>query len=91
MLAIPDTVTDVTASPLKLFEYLATERAVVLPDIPALREVLPGSVGYYFRRGDAEPGRALRRALDDPERPDGSGRAARPCAPTPTPRGPGAS
>ena len=32
VLAIPDTVTDVTASPLKLFEYLAVGRAVVLPD-----------------------------------------------------------
>lgn len=68
-LAIPDTVTDVTASPLKLFEYLAAERAVVLPDIPALAEVLPMSVGYYFRRGDtADMARALRQALTDPQR-----------------------
>lgn len=70
VLSIPDTVTDVTASPLKLFEYLAVERAVVLPDIPALREVLPGSVGYYFARGDeAALAAAVLRALDDPERP----------------------
>ena len=51
-LVIPDTVTDVTASPLKLFEYLAAGRAVVLPDIPALAEVLSPAIGYYFRRGD---------------------------------------
>ena len=58
-----------TASPLKLFEYLATERAVVLPDIPALRRSCPRSVGYYFRRGDARDlAAALERALDDPER-----------------------
>ena len=70
VLAIPDTVTDVTASPLKLFEYLATERAVVLPDLPALQEILPQSTGYYFRRGDAtDLAAALHLALLDPERP----------------------
>ena len=69
VLVIPDTVTDVTASPLKLFEYLATERAVVLPDIPALREILPPEVGYYFRRSDvADMARALAAAVGDPER-----------------------
>jgi glycosyltransferase involved in cell wall biosynthesis len=69
VLVIPDTVTDVTASPLKLFEYLAVARAVVLPDIPALQEILPPDVGYYFRRGDvADMARALKDALGDPER-----------------------
>jgi glycosyltransferase involved in cell wall biosynthesis len=42
VLVIPDTVTDVTASPLKLFEYMAMERAVVCPDLPALREITGG-------------------------------------------------
>ena len=70
VLAIPDTVTDVTASPLKLFEYLATERAVVLPDLPALQEILPQKTGYYFRRGDAtDLAAALHLALTDPDRP----------------------
>jgi glycosyltransferase involved in cell wall biosynthesis len=69
VLVIPDTVTDITASPLKLFEYLAAGRVVVLPDIPALAEVLPDSVGYYFRRGDANDlCRALLGALTDPGR-----------------------
>ncbi|MBK9713075.1 MAG: glycosyltransferase [Kouleothrix sp.] len=68
-LVIPDTVTDVTASPLKLFEYLACGRAVVLPDIPALAEVLPHSAGYYFRRGDAGAlARAIVLALTDERR-----------------------
>jgi glycosyltransferase involved in cell wall biosynthesis len=69
LLVIPDTVTDVTASPLKLFEYLAAERAVVLPDIPALAEVLSPEIGYYFRRADTQDlARALRQALSDPDR-----------------------
>jgi glycosyltransferase involved in cell wall biosynthesis len=78
-LVIPDTVTDVTASPLKLFEYLAAGRAVVLPDIPALREVLPPTIGYYFTRGDAgDLARALAQALADPQRAEReqAGRAA---------------
>jgi glycosyltransferase involved in cell wall biosynthesis len=70
-LVIPDTITDVTASPLKLFEYLAAGRAVVLPDIPALAEVLPPTIGYYFRRGDAGAlAQALATALTDPHRPE---------------------
>jgi glycosyltransferase involved in cell wall biosynthesis len=70
-LVIPDTVTDITASPLKLFEYLAAGRAVVLPDIPALAEVLPREIGYYFARGDAGAlCQALAAALSDPRRPD---------------------
>jgi glycosyltransferase involved in cell wall biosynthesis len=79
VLVIPDTITDVTASPLKLFEYLAAGRAVVLPDIPALAEVLAPEVGYYFRRGDtAALADALRAALDDPGRAEReqAGRAA---------------
>jgi glycosyltransferase involved in cell wall biosynthesis len=70
-LVIPDTVTDVTASPLKLFEYLAAARAVVLPNIPALAEVLPTAIGYYFQRGDATAlALALADALTDPRRPE---------------------
>ncbi len=79
VLVIPDTVTDVTASPLKLFEYLAVERAVALPDIPALQEILPREIGYYFRRGDvADMARALEEALADPARPrrEAAGREA---------------
>ncbi|KAB8141127.1 glycosyltransferase family 4 protein [Chloroflexia bacterium SDU3-3] len=79
VLIIPDTVTDVTASPLKLFEYLAAGRAVALPDIPALEEILPPAVGYYFRRGDSTAmAEALAEALTDPARPEreAAGRAA---------------
>lgn len=51
LLAIPDTVTDVTASPLKLFEYAAVARPVMLPDLPALKEILPQDEAIYFPRG----------------------------------------
>lgn len=54
LLAIPDTVTDVTASPLKLFEYAAVARPIMLPDLPALKEILPGDQAVYFPRGSVE-------------------------------------
>ena len=52
ILAIPDTVTDETASPLKLFEYLATGRVVICPDMPALREIIGDDGACTFIRGD---------------------------------------
>ena len=51
ILAIPDTVTDETASPLKLFEYMAMQRVVVCPDMPALREIVGSEGAYLFERG----------------------------------------
>ena len=51
LLAIPDTVTDLTASPLKLFEYAAVGRPVMLPDLPALKEILSEHEAVYFERG----------------------------------------
>lgn len=50
VLAIPDTVTDVTASPLKLFEYLALGQPLVLPSIPALHEIVPPQLCHAFAR-----------------------------------------
>ncbi len=54
LLAIPDTVTDVTASPLKLFEYAAVARPIMLPDLPALKEILPEDQAVYFPRGSVD-------------------------------------
>lgn len=51
LLAIPDTVTDLTASPLKLFEYAAVARPVMLPNLPALKEILSIEQAIYFERG----------------------------------------
>jgi glycosyltransferase involved in cell wall biosynthesis len=74
LLVIPDTVTDVTASPLKLFEYMAAGRAVVLPDLPALQEILPPDIGWYFRRGDTQAlTTALADALGDAARREAAG------------------
>lgn len=52
LLAIPDTVTDITASPLKMFEYAAVGRPVLLPDISALKEILTEDEAFYFERGN---------------------------------------
>jgi len=61
ILAIPDTVTDETASPLKLFEYMAMQRVVVCPDMPALREIVGSEGAYLFERGSQS---SLKQALE---------------------------
>lgn len=62
VLVIPDTVTDMTASPLKLFEYLAPGQPLVLPALPALQEIVPPALAHYFPRRDTA---GLAQALDD--------------------------
>lgn len=54
-------------SPMKLFEYMAMGRAVVVPDRPAIREVIEHRRnGLVFRAGDGEAfTAALRELLDD--------------------------
>ncbi len=50
-LVIPDTVTDATASPLKMFEYMAMARPIVCVDRASLREILQDAA-FYFPRGE---------------------------------------
>jgi transposase InsO family protein len=50
VLAIPDTVTDITASPLKLFEYLALGQPLVLPAMASLQEIVPPELSFVFPR-----------------------------------------
>ncbi len=52
VLVIPDTVTKTSASPLKLFEYAATERPIVAADLIALREVIPADAARYVSPGN---------------------------------------
>ena len=40
-------------SPIKIFEYLAAGLPVLTADIPELRELLPGTVGRFYRADDA--------------------------------------
>lgn len=62
-LVIPDTVTDATASPLKMFEYMAVARPIVCVDRASLREIM-GDAASYFPRGDVPKfAEALRAAL----------------------------
>jgi glycosyltransferase involved in cell wall biosynthesis len=79
ILAVPDTVTDVTASPLKLFEYMAMRRAVVCPDLPALREITHGDGALHVARGDrtALAAALVRLAADPALRAELGARAAK--------------
>jgi glycosyltransferase involved in cell wall biosynthesis len=52
VLTIPDTVTTITASPLKLFEYMAVGRPILLRELPALREILDDESAVFVPPGD---------------------------------------
>ena len=72
-LVIPDTVTDATASPLKMFEYMAMARPIVCVDRAALREIM-GDGALYFPRGEVN---ALAQALGMATSADAQNIAAR--------------
>jgi glycosyltransferase involved in cell wall biosynthesis len=61
VLVIPDTVTDETASPLKLFEYMAMGRVVLCPDMQSLREIIGTDGACVFTRGSVS---SMREQLD---------------------------
>jgi len=67
ILTIPGTVTDSTASPLKMFEYMAMGRVLVCPDMPALREIVADDGACLFTRGSmADLSRVLQQLIQDP-------------------------
>lgn len=77
VLAIPDTVTDITASPLKLFEYMAMARAIITVDLPALREVIDPRAARFVRRGSVDDLQAaLRELAANADRREQMGQAA---------------
>jgi glycosyltransferase involved in cell wall biosynthesis len=66
-------------SPMKLFEYMAMGRALVVPDLPVLREVFEDGVNALLvRRGDPRAlAGAIRRLVEDPALRGRLGAAAR--------------
>jgi glycosyltransferase involved in cell wall biosynthesis len=57
------------ASPMKVFEYLATGRAILSSDLPVLREVLSEKNAVLLPAEDTDAWvRALRQLVEDPER-----------------------
>lgn len=77
VLVIPDTVTGMTASPLKLFEYMAVGRPVLCKDMPALREIISEEASLFFEGGNAQAlAEALVALADDPDRRERMGAAA---------------
>ena len=41
-------------SPIKLFEYMTSERPIIAADLPSIREILSDETGIFFRAGDGD-------------------------------------
>lgn len=77
VLVIPDTVTGMTASPLKLFEYMAAGKPIVCKDMSALREIISEDAAIFFTGGDAEAlAEALSTLMNDKPKREHMGKAA---------------
>jgi glycosyltransferase involved in cell wall biosynthesis len=77
VLAIPDTVTGMTASPLKLFEYMAAGKPLICKDMPALREIVEETAAIFFKGGDVDSlAEGLRVLRQDPVLRERMGKAA---------------
>jgi glycosyltransferase involved in cell wall biosynthesis len=66
------------ASPMKVFEYLATGRAIMASDLPVLREVLDEGLSLLLPVGDVQAwDQALKRLVAEPDLCQELGQAAR--------------
>lgn len=53
-------------SPMKLFEYMASKRAIIASDLPSIREIIGNEDALFFRAGDAQDlARKIEEALND--------------------------
>jgi len=65
-------------SPMKLFEYMASERPILASDLPSIREVLTDETGYFATPDDPHSfADALKRIFSEPEEAMKRARAAR--------------
>jgi glycosyltransferase involved in cell wall biosynthesis len=65
---LPDT--EAYCSPIKIFEYLAAGKPVVVPDLPTLRQIItPGHTGILFKQNDiSDLAAALQFLISNPAR-----------------------
>ncbi len=55
-------------SPIKLFEYMASGRPIIISDLPAMREVLDDTTATFFRAGDStDLSEKIAQALQTPD------------------------
>ncbi len=82
VLVIPNTakedISKYYTSPMKLFEYMASDRPIVASDLPSLREVVDDSMVYFFEADNASDlGLKVGSAIKNKELSQAKARAAR--------------